>query len=124
MKQLLDFISNLIPITGNSTADTIIFFVIGAIAFAIAWLITGAVASAVDYDSNTMSGIHWLVRGVIFIGLMLLAIGITHLIKWFLSFEWWVYLILGISIALITGGIIFLKHYMKKKKSKAPTKAE
>lgn len=124
MKQLLDFISNLIPITGNSTADTIIFFVIGAIAFAIAWLITGAVASAVDYDSDTMSGIHWLVRGVIFIGLMLLAIGITHLIKWFLSFEWWVYLILGISVALITGGIIFLRLYMKKKKPKASTEAE
>lgn len=116
MKQFLDFISNLIPITGDSTADTIIFFVIGAIAFAIAWWITGLVASGVDYDSNGMSGIHWLVRGVIFIGLMLFAIGLTRLIRWFLSFEWWVYLIIGVSICLITGGIIFLRVYLKKKR--------
>ncbi len=116
MKQLLDFISNLIPITGNSTADTILFFVIGAIAFAVAWGITGLVASGVDYDSDAMSGIHWLVRGIIFIGLMLFAIGITHFIRWFLSFDWWVYLIIGISVCLIASGIIFLKVYLKKKK--------
>lgn len=124
MKQLLDFISNLIPITGNSTADTIIFFVIGAIAFAVAWMITGAMASAVDYDSNTMSGIHWLIRGIIFIGLMLFAIGLTHLVKWFLSFEWWVYLIIRISICLVGGGIIFLKVYLKKKKPKPTIEEE
>ena len=124
MKQFLDFISNLIPITGNSMADTIIFFVIGAIAFAVAWWITGAAASAVDYDSDTMSGIHWLVRGIIFVGLMLFAIGLTHLIKWFLSFEWWVYLIIGISIVLVSGGIIFLRLYLKKKKPKLTIEEE
>ena len=116
MEQLLDFIGKLVPITGNSAVDTIIFFVIGAIAFAASWWITGLVAYGVGYDSKTMSGIHWLVRGIIFIGLMLFAIGLTHLIRWFLSFEWWVYLIIGISICLITGGIIILRIYLKKKR--------
>ena len=125
MKQIIDFISNIVPITGNSVADTILFFVIGAIAFAVAWWITGAVASGVDYDSESMSGIHWIVRIVIFLGLLGLCIGIVHLIRWFLSFEWWVYMILGISAALITGGIIFLKLYIKKKKKpKASIEAE
>jgi len=125
MKQIIDFISNIVPITGNSVADTILFFVIGAIAFAVAWWITGAVASGVDYDSESMSGIHWIVRIVIFLGLLGLCIGIVHLIRWFLSFEWWVYMILGISAVLITGGIIFLKLYIKKKKKpKASIEAE
>lgn len=124
MKQIIDFISNIVPITDNSVADTILFFAIGAIAFAVAWWITGAIASGVDYDSESMSGIHWIVRIVIFLGLLGLCIGIVHLIRWFLSFEWWVYMILGISAALITGGIIFLKFYIKKKKPKASIEAE
>lgn len=119
MKQIIDFVSNIVPITGNSVADTILFFVIGVIAFAVAWWITGAIASGVDYDSESMSGIHWIVRIVIFLGLLGLCIGIVHLIKWFLSFEWWIYTILGISAALITGGIMYLKFYIKKKKPKS-----
>ncbi len=117
MKQIIDFISNIVPTTGNSVVDTILFFVIGAIAFAAAWWITGAVASGVDYDSESMSGIHWIVRIVIFLGLLGLCIGIVHLIRWFLSFEWWVHLIIGISICLITGGIIFLGIHLRKKKA-------
>ena len=116
MKGLIDFLSNLIPITGNDIVDTIIFFVIAFIAFAIAWWITGLVAEDVDYNSSAMSGIHWLVRVAVWMGLVLFAIGIVHLVKWFLSFEWWVYLIIGISLFLIIGSIIFLKIFTKKRK--------
>ena len=116
MKQLIDFISNIVPITGNSIVDTVLFFVITGIAFLVAWWITGVLASSVNYDSDTMSGIHWIVRIIIFLGLLGLCIGIVHLFRWFLSFEWWVYLLIGISIFLIIGGIVFLKMYLKKKK--------
>lgn len=116
MSQFLDFISNLVPITGNSTVDTVLFFIIGAVAFGVAWFITGGLAGALDYDSDAMSFVHWVVRLLIFFGLMGLFIGIVQFIRWFLSFEWWVYLIIGVSILLIAGGIITLVLVSKNKK--------
>ena len=116
MSNLLDFISNIIPITGNPIVDTVIFFIISVIAFVIAWLVTGALASAMNYDSDSMSAVHWFVRFLIFFGLLGLAIGLVHLIKWFLSFEWWVYLIFGISVSLIVAGVLVLKMISCKRK--------
>jgi len=115
MGQFLDFISNLVPITGNSVADTILFFIIGAVAFGMAWFVTGALASGLDYDSDAMSTVHWIVRLLIFFGLLGLFIGIVQFIKWFLSLEWWVYLIIGLSILLIVAGIIILRVVVKRK---------
>lgn len=116
MGQFLDFISNIVPITGNSTADTILFFIISAVAFGVAWFITGAIARGLDYDSDAMSLVHWIVRFLIFFGLLGLFIGVVHFIKWFLSFEWWIYLIIGVSVILIISGIAVLKIVSKNKK--------
>lgn len=116
MKSIIDFISTVCPITGNGLVDTILFAAIGAISFAVAWFVTRVAASGVDYDSDSMSGIHWFVRIVVFVGLFGLVIGIVHLVRWFLSFEWWAYLIIGCSLLFIAGGIVFLRLMIKKKK--------
>lgn len=117
MNNIIDFISTICPITGNSIVDTILFFAIGSIAFASAWAVTKIAASGVDYDSDSMSGIHWFVRIVVFLGLLGLVLGIVHLVRWFLSFKWWVYLIVGCSLLLIVVGLVFLHIAIKKKKA-------
>lgn len=116
MSGFLDFISNLIPITGNSLIDTILFFAIGAVAFFVAWGLTSLVAPVTGYDSEGMSGFHWIIRVIVFVGLMLLCIGIAQLVKWFFSLEWWVYLIIGLSLLHIIAGIIVLRVAHNKKR--------
>ena len=116
MGNLLDFISNICPITGNSLADTFLFFLIGSVAFLIAWAITGGSASSVGYNSSLMSLIHWVVRVIVFFVLFGFFLGIVHFVRRFSSLEWWGYLIFGISTALIIGGIVFLRIRFKKKK--------
>ena len=67
MKAVLDFISNICPITGDSLVDTILFAIIAAIAFFVAWKLTGAVADFTgSYDSGGMSALHWIIRFVAF----------------------------------------------------------
>ena len=119
MQGLMDFISTICPITGNSIADTIIFGVISAIAFAVAWPITGAIANCLgDHNSEDMSKIHWLIRFVVFVALLAVVLGIVQAIHWFLSWPWWGYLILFLSISVIIGAIIVIKRLIKKKRIK------
>jgi len=59
----LDFISNFIEITGNSTVDSIILTIIGLIAFLVAFGFVGMIFDALGiYDSDLMSDTHWIVR--------------------------------------------------------------
>ncbi len=114
-KQIIDLIGEFISISGNSTVDSIIFAVIGAISFLVAFGIVGWIFDATGrYDSDLMSDTHWLVRVVVFAGLTWLGVKIAQLIKWLFSFQWWVYVIAGVVFV----GIIILVYYIKHRISK------
>lgn len=95
-KQIIDLIGELVSISGNSTADSIIFAVIGAISFLVAFGIVGWIFDATGrYDSDLMSDTHWIIRVLVFIALTWLGVKIAQAIKWLFSFQWYVYVIVG-----------------------------
>ena len=117
MKAILDFISNICPITGNSLIDTILFAIITAIAFLVAWKLTGAAADfSGSYDSDGMSALHWIIRFVVFFLLLGIVLGIVNFIHWVGSWPWWGYLILGLSVAGAIAGVVLIIVFRKKKK--------
>ena len=115
MSGFLDFISNFIEITGNSTADSIILTIIGLIAFLVAFGFVGMIFDALGiYDSDLMSDTHWLVRVIVFLGISFICIEIAKFIKWLFRFQWWIYLIGGIVLI----GIIILLFAITNNKTK------
>ena len=114
MKGILDFISNIVPITGDSLVDTILFLVIGGIAFFIAWNVAGLF----DCDSETKSDIHWFVRIIVFLVLLGLVIGLVWFIRLIASIPWWVWIIIGINVIGLIIGIVLLYKRRKNKKQK------
>lgn len=118
MSGFLDFISNFIEITGNSTADSIILTIIGLIAFLVAFGFVGMIFDALGiYDSDLMSDTHWIFRVIVFLGLSFICIEIAKFIKWLFSFKWWIYLIAGIVLIEIIVLVFVIKHKIMKKKS-------
>ena len=118
-KQIIDLIGELVSISGNSTVDSIIFAIIGVISFMVAFGMVGWIFDALGkYDSDLMSGMHWLIRVLVFAGLTWLGVKIAQFIKWLFSFQWWVYVIVGVVFI----GIIILIYYIKHRvsQSKAP----
>lgn len=114
-KQIIDLIGELVSISGNSIVDSIIFAVIGAISFLVAFGIVGWIFDATGrYDSDLMSDTHWLVRVLVFAVLTWVGVKIAQAIKWLFSFQWWVYLIAGVVFI----GIIILVYYIKYRVSK------
>lgn len=119
MKGILDSISYICPITGNSLIDTILFAIIAAISFVIAWKLTGAVSNSTgSHDSRGMSSLHWLLRFVVTIVLLGVVIAVINFIHWIISWPWWGYLILGLGVVGLVGAIIFVNYFIKKKKHK------
>ena len=115
-KQIIDFIGELVSISGNSTVDSIIFAVIGAISFLVAFGIVGWIFDATGrYDSDLMSDTHWLIRVLVFVRLTWIGVKIAQAIKWLFSFQWWVYVIAGVVFI----GIIILVYYIKHRISKS-----
>ena len=109
-KAIIDLIGELVEISGNSTIDTIIFAIIGAISLSIAFGLVGIIFDALGfYDSDLMSDTHWSIRVLVFVGLTWLGVKIAQLIKWLFSFQWWVYVIAGVVLI----GIIILIYYIK-----------
>ena len=109
-KAIIDLIGELVEISGNSTIDTIIFAIIGAISLSIAFGLVGIIFDALGfYDSDLMSDTHWSIRVLVFVGLTWLGVKIAQLIKWLFSFQWWVYVIAGVVLV----GIIILIYYIK-----------
>lgn len=115
MGKILDLIGELVPITGNSTIDSIIFCIISGVAFWVAWNLTRELADDVGYDSGWMSVIHSAIRIFVFLVLMAIAIGIVRFVRFVLSFEWWFYLIIGIPIAIISISEKCITNQIKKK---------
>jgi len=117
-KQIIDFIGELVSISGNSTVDSIIFAIIGVISFMIAFGIVGLIFDAIGiYDSDLMSDTHWLIRVLVFAGLTWVGVKVAQLIKWLFSFQWWVYLIVLIVIITIIFAVYYIKHLIAKKKA-------
>ena len=109
-KQIIDLIGELVSISGNSTVDSIIFAIIGVISFMVAFGMVGRIFDAIGiYDSDIMSGMHWLFRVFVFAGLTWISVKIAQFIKRLFSFQWWVYVIAGVVFI----GIIILIYYIK-----------
>ena len=117
-KILLDLISEFVSITGNSTADGIIFAIIGMISFSIAFDFVGVFFSTVGYyNAQAMSDTHWNIRALIFVILTWIGIKITQLIKWLFSFPWCMYVV----VCIVFVGIIALAYYIMAQFSKSKT---
>ena len=114
MNGVIDFISTICPITGNDLVDTILFALITFVAFCAAWKTAGFLSN----DSEIMSFIHWIIRIIVFIALLATILGIINLIHWIGSWPWWVYVIIGISIAHVLSLIVVVYAIRKKKKKK------
>ena len=68
-KQIIELIGELVEISGNSTVDGIMFFVIGLISFSVSFGLVSKIFDTLGfYDSDIMSDVHWLIRVVIFGG--------------------------------------------------------
>lgn len=114
-KAIIDLIGELVEISGNATVDTIIFAIIGVMSFAIAFGLVGALFDALGfYDSDIMSDAHWLIRVTVFAGLTYVGVKVAQFIRWLFSFQWWVYVIVGIVLI----GIVVLVYYIKHRISK------
>lgn len=117
-KFIIDLIGELVEISGNSTADTILFTIIGFISFSIAFGLVGVIFDGLGfYDSDIMSDAHWLIRVSVFAGLTYVGVKISQFIKWLFSFQWWVYVIAGTVIIGIIVLVYYLKHRIAKNKS-------
>ena len=116
----MEFISMICPITGDNFADTIIFSLIASVAFIVASKLTKSFADTTGfYNSSFMSVVHWLIRVLIFVFLLGIVLGMVHLIRWISSWQWWGYLILGLSIGITIFGIIIIRNRCKSRNKKA-----
>lgn len=111
---IIEFISNIVNITGNPIADTIIFAVIGSISGSLAF---GFVEMLFDftgkYNSKDMSDMHWGVRVFIFVLLTFVLVKIAQFLRWIFSVPQ-VYFLLG-SIVLIVLVVVAILVYKSKK---------
>ena len=110
MSKIIDIISELVEITGNETIDSILFIIAGIIAFSVAFDLVGIIFDFIGkYNSDLMSGIHWIIRTIVFIILTTLFVKIFKFFSWLFSFEWWVYLLATIVIILTILIVFFTK---------------
>ena len=117
MNKFFDFISNIVPITGNDVIDSVIFSIITIVSFTIAWKLTGAFADSTEtHNSGLMSLFHWLIRAVTFFIILFLLIGIANFGRWITSLPWWGYLIIGVSLVAFIALIIILAVLIRRKK--------
>ncbi len=112
---IIEFISNIVNITGNPLLDTIIFGIIGVISFSIAFDLVGFIfASIGKYDSKSMSELHWGIRVFIFAFLTFVLVKIAQFFKWIFTPPQ-VYFLLGIVIFVILMVVLLLIYKNKKK---------
>lgn len=98
---LIELISNIVDITGNPVADTIIFALIGFVSCSIAF---GLVGIMFDFsrsrDSKTMSEIHWVLRFIIFVFLTYVFVKIAQFVRWLFAPPALYYLI-GFAVVVV-----------------------
>lgn len=119
-KIIIDLIGELVEISGNATVDTFIFAIIGVISFAIAFGLVGVLFDALGfYDSDIMSGAHWIIRVAVFAGLTYVGVKVAQFIRWLFSFQWWVYVIIGIVFVGIVVFVYYIKHRISKNRAQS-----
>ena len=110
MSRIIDIISEFVEITGNGRIDSILFIIAEIIAFTVAFVLVGIIFDSIGkYNSDLMSGIHWIIRTIVFIILTTLFVKIFKFFTWLFSFEWWVYLLATIVIILTILIVLFTK---------------
>lgn len=120
MKNLFNIIAELVEITGNSSVDIVLLWIIGILSFSIAFDLVGCLFDLLGFfDAHLMSDIHCFFRMLIFLVLSAVCIEIAKFITWLFSFQWWVYLIMFIVIIGLVVLIYYLKYKHNKKKNLA-----
>lgn len=111
---IIEFISNIVNITGNPMADTIIFAVIGSISGSLAF---GFVEMLFDftgkYNSKDMSDMHWGVRVFIFVLLTFVLVKIAQFLRWIFSAPQ-VYFLLGLIVLIVLVVVAILVYKSRK----------
>lgn len=111
---IIEFISNIVNITGNPMADTIIFAVIGSISGSLAF---GFVEMLFDftgkYNSKDMSDMHWGVRVFIFVLLTFVLVKIAQFLRWIFSAPQ-VYFLLGLIVLFVLVVVAILVYKSRK----------
>lgn len=116
MSWVIDFFTNFFTITGNSTVDTILFTFIGIISLSVAFDLVGMIFDSIGhYDSDLMSGTHWLIRIIVFIVLSIILRCIFKTFYFLFSFKWYVYLIIILALIALIVFIYFIKYKLAKK---------
>lgn len=109
---LIELISNIVDITGNPVADTIIFALIGFVSGSIAF---GLVGIMFDFsrsrDSKTMSETHWVLRFIIFVFLTYVFVKIAQFVRWLFAPPALYYLIGFAAVVVII--IVFILIFKK-----------
>lgn len=124
-KAIIDLIGELVEISGNAIVDTILFAIIGGLSLAIAFGLVGALFDALGfYDSDIMSDAHWLIRVTVFAGLTYVGVKVAQFIRWIFSFQWWVYVIIGIVFVGIVVFVYYIKHRISKNKARQIIRSE
>lgn len=120
MDIIIELFENLITITGNSTVDTVLLAVIGLISFLVSFGAVGVLFDALGmYDSDAMSGAHWIIRVFVFAILSIVIIYIVKFVTWLISFKWWIYLIVFLIAGALIASIYILRYKRKKKINKS-----
>jgi hypothetical protein len=113
---LIELISNIVDITGNPLADTIIFAVIGFISGSIAFGLVGIIFDfSKNRNSKTMSEIHWGLRFVIFGVLTYIFVKIAQFLRWLFAPPA-LYYIIGFTSLIV--GVVVLWLIFKKTAAK------
>lgn len=117
MGKLLDFLSNFIEITGNQTADGIIISLIALLSLLIAFGVVGKIFEAIGlFNASLMSEVHWIIRVLVFFGLVFVFTLIAKFLAFLFGLPWWVWVIIGVVLVSIIALIIVLS--IRKRKAK------
>ena len=112
---IIEFISNIVNITGNPLLDTIIFGIIGSISGSIAFgFVEMLFGFTGNYNSKDMSDVHWGVRVFIFVLLTFVLVKIAQFLRWIFSAPQ-VYYLLGFVVLIVLTVVLCLFFIYKKK---------
>lgn len=118
MSAIIELISSIVKISGNPIVDTILFAIIGAISFSVAFGLVGAIFDFLGfYDSDLMSDTHWIIRVFVFAFLTWILVKFFQFVSWLLSFQWWVYVIGVVVIVIICVAVFSIKYRIKYRKN-------
>ena len=117
---VLDLAENVLPLTGDSLLDSFLFYGIGVASFRVAWYVAGQIES----NSFLMSIVHWTIRIIGFLVLWAIVVALYWLYRLFASIPGWGWIIIGAAMVHTIVGIVLLRKFLKKRKSKKKKTAD